>query len=604
MVRKYERRVGSRDYQTKYSKAQLNDAVTLIKANKLSFKQAHKRFNIPVGTLWNKVHAKHEKKPGHPVVLSDQEEAAIVKYTVTTATWGFPLNRMDIRNYIRTYLNMAGKQVREFRNNTPSNFWVENFLSRHKNEITIRTCQNIKRSRAEVGADVIKSYFDNLEETIKDIPPQNIYNYDETNLSDNPGTKKCIFKRGIKYPERVQDSSKTAISVMFCGSATGVMIPAYVIYKSEHLWSTWCEGGPPGTRYGRTKSGWFDTFAFSDWFRTTFIPAVRNLEGPKLIIGDNLSSHFNPEVLRLATENDIKFCCLPPNSTHLCQPLDVAFYGPLKKYWRQVLDTWKLLLKRKSRNLTKEEFPGLLTKLYARLYPTEAETSRNLTAGFEKCGIYPFNPRKVLERLPEHQTAETTQDADELERVSSSALIKVLKGLRGVDGPAQPKRIRKKNSVEAGKSVCASDIQKSNILEEENEKETYREDQRENESSDQDESSSESSTESSNDELVIEVNLKNLVPDMFVLVKFQVKKIVQHFVGKIISIDQNEKLIEINFLRHSKKMKFKFFWPSVQDQGYIPYTEIEKILPSPTLDRRGAIVYKSKVLINFLKTLN
>lgn len=39
-------------------------------------------------------------------------------------------------------------------------------------------------------------------------PPENIYNFDETNLRDDPGVKKCIFKKGTKYCEKVQNTSK------------------------------------------------------------------------------------------------------------------------------------------------------------------------------------------------------------------------------------------------------------------------------------------------------------------------------------------------------------------------------------------------------------
>ena len=76
-----------------------------------------------------------------------------------------------------------------------------------------------------------------------EIPPSNLFNFDEANLSDNPGTKKCLFKRGVKYPERVKDSTKASISMMFCGSADECMLPAYVVHKAEHIWSTWTEGG-------------------------------------------------------------------------------------------------------------------------------------------------------------------------------------------------------------------------------------------------------------------------------------------------------------------------------------------------------------------------
>lgn len=113
----------------------------------------------------------------------------------------------------------------------------------------------------------MNEFFTNLKETLQDengipIPPERIFNYDETNLADDPGTKKCIFKRGVRYPERICDSSKSSTSIMFSGSADGQMLPAYVVYKAENLWSTWTECGPKNTRYNRSKRGWFDLTCF------------------------------------------------------------------------------------------------------------------------------------------------------------------------------------------------------------------------------------------------------------------------------------------------------------------------------------------------------
>ena len=52
-------------------------------------------------------------------------------------------------------------------------------------------------------------------------------------------------KRGMKYPERIINSTKSATSLMFCGSASGEILPPYVVYKAEALWSTWTENAPP-----------------------------------------------------------------------------------------------------------------------------------------------------------------------------------------------------------------------------------------------------------------------------------------------------------------------------------------------------------------------
>lgn len=69
-------------------------------------------------------------------------------------------------------------------------------------------CQNIKRSRAAVSRADINSFFDNFSKTVEGVPPSNVINYDETNLSDDPEIKKIICKRGTKYPERIMNQTK------------------------------------------------------------------------------------------------------------------------------------------------------------------------------------------------------------------------------------------------------------------------------------------------------------------------------------------------------------------------------------------------------------
>lgn len=84
---------------------------------------------------------------------------------------------------------------------------------------------------------------------------------------------------------------------MFCGNADGDSVPPYIIYKAEHLWTTWSEGGPEGARYNRTKQGWIDGATFEDWFSAHLLPILKKQEGKKVIMGDNLSSHVSLNVV-------------------------------------------------------------------------------------------------------------------------------------------------------------------------------------------------------------------------------------------------------------------------------------------------------------------
>ena len=69
----------------------------------------------------------------------------------------------------------------------------------------------------------------NLSKELEGISPDNIINVDETNVTDDPGNKKILSKGGVKYPERVHNSSKASISLMYCGSAAGTLLPPYVV---------------------------------------------------------------------------------------------------------------------------------------------------------------------------------------------------------------------------------------------------------------------------------------------------------------------------------------------------------------------------------------
>ena len=77
-----------------------------------------------------------------------------------------------------------------FKNNSPGSDWLQSFIKRHK--LTKRIMDNVKSSRALVNEEVINKYFDHLENSLEDIPTINIFNYDETNITDDPGAKLVI----------------------------------------------------------------------------------------------------------------------------------------------------------------------------------------------------------------------------------------------------------------------------------------------------------------------------------------------------------------------------------------------------------------------------
>jgi len=93
---------------------------------------------------------------------------------------------------------------------------------------------------------------------------------------------------------------------MFCAAADGKIVPLYTVYKSTYLYPTWMDG-VSGARFNSNSSGWFDMSIFEDWFSLSFIPFIKNSNGPKFIIGDNLASHLSLEVIKLCATHNITF---------------------------------------------------------------------------------------------------------------------------------------------------------------------------------------------------------------------------------------------------------------------------------------------------------
>lgn len=567
-----------------FSEENVQAAITAIQEG-MSRREAEMEFGVPKTTLGRRLKGP-SNKPGRPPVLTAEEETIIVDRIQIMCQWGFPLDGSDLRQLVKNYLDRKGVKVERFQDNLPGHEFVIHFKKRHP-ELTERFAGNIKRSRAKINPDTVNEFFDNLETELEGIPPDCIFNYDETNLSDDPGRKKCLMKRGTKYPERILNSSKSCTSLMFCGSATGQILPVYVVYKALNVYQGWIERGPPNARYSCSKSGWFDNDTFEDWFIKVFLPVAKTKETTALI-GDNLSSHFSKDVLQLCRKYNVKFICLPPNSTDKTQPLDVAFFRPLKIKWRKILNAWKTSHPKES-SVPKTVFPKLLKELTGEL------NKENLISGFKKCGIYPLDRHQVLKRLPnEDNQREANLQIDE-------SLIDILKSASGKNDAA-PKR-GKKHSFAPGKDISVSaenkDTQsKSEEQESESEMDTESEDESEMDTESEDVLQDTDDKENQNPKQSSKVPVKgSLKVSDWVVVKYNIacssksNSSIQHFVGQIVEV-VSDAVFMITFVRPQYSQRCtQYKWPSRDDVDCCDFIDIVEVLPHPKMTRRGGVTF-------------
>jgi len=91
--------------------------------------------------------------------------------------------------------------------------------------------------------------------------------------------------------------------------------------------------------------------------------------GKKVVLADNITLYIlSCYIIETYKKENIYFVCLPSNSTHLTQPLNVAFLHPMKVAWRKILSDWKSSTKSLKYCLIKTIIPCTIITSYKMFY--------------------------------------------------------------------------------------------------------------------------------------------------------------------------------------------------------------------------------------------
>ena len=331
-----------------------------------------------------------ESRPGRRPYLTIEEEEELVSFLIKSAKIGYAHTRKEILLIVRRILESKGID------GVLTDNWWRRFHERHPN-ITLRTAMPLSKARAMATDEhVINNYFDLLENTLVSNgilnDPHRIYNCDETGMPLNPKPLKVVDAVGAKNPSYITGDTKQQVTVLACSNAAGTVIPPFVIFNRKLLPPELVRGEVPGSIYGLSSKGWITQELFNSWFMEHFLSYVPSTR-PLLLLLDGHSSHYCPEVIKMASKHKIIVFTLPPHTTHLTQPLDRSAFAMLKMHWKQVCHGFQL--KHPGRVITQYDFCSLFSEAWS-----QSMTIRNVTSGFKVTGVYPFNRNAVLDKIP------------------------------------------------------------------------------------------------------------------------------------------------------------------------------------------------------------
>ncbi|XP_063634481.1 jerky protein homolog-like [Cydia splendana] len=370
-------------------------AIEKIERKELTLFGAAKTYNIPLSTLHNKLYKKTGNKSktlGRAPILSYEIEEQLANGLKTLEKWGFGLSRNEVITLVSKYIRLNNIST-PFKDGVPGPDWFTSFRNRHG--LSLKKAQPVEHAR-KVNTDPfsINEYFELLQATLKKLNleqmPSQIWNLDETSVSFDPSKTKVVGKKGVPSSRTTHGTGKDNTTVLTAVNADGVKISPLIIFKGKFVWDSWMANTDKKYNfelsYAASPNGWIDSNIFLNYLEKVFIPALGK-DRPVLLIYDGHNSHVNLNVVELALKNNITILKLPPHTSHLLQPLDVAVFKSFKSRWDAKLVEWQR--KNTGVKLPKKIFSELVAEIWNDTEP------RVIMNGFRKAGIYPFNSNVI-----------------------------------------------------------------------------------------------------------------------------------------------------------------------------------------------------------------
>ncbi|XP_068085591.1 uncharacterized protein [Anabrus simplex] len=282
---------------------------------------------------------------------------------------------------------------------------------------------------------------------------------DESAISTVPNRiPKVISPKGKRHVAKVVSAERgQTVTVVCCFSPTGIFIPPAIIFPRKRMNVQLYQDAPEGTLPLISDSGYMNTELFLDWLKHFEQFVKPSEEDPVLLIMDNHISHCSLDAVMFCRDKFITLLTLPPHASHMLQPLDKGFFGPLKSAFSTECDKW--MFNHPGRAITLKDLSSLFRSAYERV-----ATLEKANHSFKATGIYPYNPdvfsdedfepSAVTSRPPPSEEPEENNviadmpNAEDKEIVSPSTLLPLPKATH----EEKRKRKGKKSEVMTGSS--------------------------------------------------------------------------------------------------------------------------------------------------------
>ncbi|XP_068235747.1 uncharacterized protein [Palaemon carinicauda] len=322
-------------------------------------------------------------------VFTDAQERLIEEYSIEIARMFYGLPTRAFRRMILKYAEAVGSpSIPDAwkREGMATRDWYYGYMFRHP-RLALKAPEGMSLSRAmafnRVNVEVFfKAYVEAVER--HSFMPARIFNLDESGLSTVMKPCKVVCERGRPVASQVARERCNHMTFVGIVNAAGHGFPPVFIIARKKMNADFQRGTTPGTTVLLQANGWIDHECFVQTLEHLHKVSYSSVENKILLIMDNAECHMSIHVVEYAIQHGIVIVTLPPHTTAKLQPLDVSVFGPFKSVLRSIQDDFKL--SNPHVPITEHMLPEMACKAWDKVCNVT-----NITNGFRATGIFPVN---------------------------------------------------------------------------------------------------------------------------------------------------------------------------------------------------------------------
>ena len=343
------------------------------------------------------------QKPGRKFVFTKSEELILANVIKIAQQRLLPLTTEIFCKHIQDILlKELGSGVQRrlpegFKNCYPSQKWMRGFKKRHN--LTIRRPESYSKTRGNVSPEFLKQWFTTTHDYVnEDIglksalnDPRRNFNIDETGAQISPKTGQVLALKGSRTVGQTSignEKEQLTVLAAICADSELIPPPLYLL-PYVRIPDSVIDNIPDWVVTGKTPNGWINSDTlyeylineFDDWLRKN------SVKRPVIVWADWHKSRLSYHTISGTLKKGIVLMGLPPNATHIMQPLDTHIFGPMKKAWKsKVAD-----LTFQDDQLSKENFGAHFFPFYKTFLKDHKD---EVSKSFQDTGLCPFDSTK------------------------------------------------------------------------------------------------------------------------------------------------------------------------------------------------------------------